>query len=114
MNKSERELREILDGNTPLPERSDVADWEADDSGVVGASIHYDDDAVTVEYEWDDVNVDIHATSENTVDLIAGENSDDWNSALVELEPEAAEEIAEQLKLAAQFARMEERADVRV
>lgn len=111
---TESELREILNGDTPLPQRSDVADWEADNSGVVGAGIHYDDDAVTLQYDTEDLSVGIHSTTDGTVDLIADENGDYWRSAAVEFDPETAEEIAEQLKLAAQFARMEEGADVRV
>lgn len=111
---SKSDLREILDGNTPIPKVLDAADWDADNSGVVGAGIHYEDDAVTVQYDTEDVGVAIHTTSEGTVDLIADDNGDYWRSAAVEFDPETAEEIAEQLELAAQFARMEEMSDVRV
>lgn len=93
----------------------DAVDWESDDSGIRYAGMHYESDAVHMEHEFEDVNLDLHVNQDKEV-FLSGTDSgtDEWRSVSLSMGPDAAEQLGEQLKLAAQYARKDEKADIRL
>lgn len=93
----------------------EAADWESDDSGVRAATMHFDHDPVTLDYRYEDVDLDLHVNGGQEVLLVAAdESTDKWVSTSLTLGPDEAEVLGKQLQLAAKFAREEKKADVRL
>jgi hypothetical protein len=93
----------------------DATDWESDDSDVLESGMHFESDPVHLDYQFQSVDLDLHVEDDGEVFLVATEdNIDEWRSTSLSLEPDAAEQLAEQLLLAARYARENERADIRL
>jgi len=102
------------DGDNHVTDR-DAADWESDDSGIRYAGMHYESDAVAMEHEYEDADLDLHVNQGKEVFLVAADDeTDDWRSVYLSMDPDEAELLGEQLKLAAEYARDEEKADIRL
>lgn len=100
-------------GREPLPDRDGRADWDADNSGVRSAKLRYDNEIQSLEYEFDDVKLEIGNDDEGEVTIIAEENSEHWRSVVIRFDGETADEVADQLELAAEMARKGQGADIR-
>lgn len=96
----------------------DCVDWDSDDEGVMNANMHFESEAIHMEHEYENVDLDLHVNTLKDVPevlLVATDgDTDEWRSVSISLEPDAAELLAEQLKVAAKFGRDGERADVRL
>lgn len=101
-------------GGPSLPDEDDRADWDADDRGVLGAGFHYDDDRQSFEYRFEDVDLDIHADIDHGICLIAQEDSEQWRDVQIRIDADTADDVAEQLELAAEKLREPQGADVRI
>lgn len=99
----------------PIVEENECVDWDSDDEGVQCANLHYEDDAVHVEYEFEDVDLDLHSNGEDEILLVGNDDSTEyWRSVSVTIDADEAELLAEQLKVAAKHSREGDRADVRL
>ena len=109
------EYLENATGPNALPESfDDVADWQSDSEGIEAAKFRFDSEHVHIEYDLDVENCIVGIHSQNgDVSLILDEDGEHWRDVMVDVTPEEADRMAEQLQLAAEFAREEVNADVR-
>lgn len=98
----------------PLPDRDARADWDADDSGVHSATMLYEGDHIRkFEYQFEDVNLDIMCSPDKGISIIAEERADDWRTTVLRLDADTADDVADQLELAAELIRDGITGDVR-
>lgn len=111
--RSIRDTKDYYEDRERLPERDDRADWDADDSGVLEGGLHYETDSQKLEYDFEDVDLDIHTSPKRGVSIIAHEKGDEWRSVHINVDADTADEVANQLELAAEMVRKEKSADIR-
>lgn len=93
-------------------QKYDAVDWDADNDGFQRMSMSFDRNNITIKQDEIDGQASVH-TDEDAVTLVFGNAfSDSWECA-TDLDPDAADELAEQLHLAAELAREGRQADVR-
>ena len=109
-----KRFRRDTNEEPPIKQKHDCVDWDSDDEGVLKGQMHYESDAVHLEHQFEEVDLDLHVNSRE-IDLIATDDStDEWRSVVVTLDADAAAELAEQLQVAAKYARDGKNADVRI
>lgn len=112
-------LRELIsDGNDDeqptLADEYEAVDWDSDDSGVAGARINWQSDRVVIDYELEEVRLDVH-THQDGVNIVFEERSGDhWRGGSLMVDADEAETLAAQLELAAELLRDGKDADIRV
>jgi|GEM_PF-5613075 len=109
----------------PLPKRYDSVDWDSDDAGVLEGAISYtlseEDTYVGLRHEMSAPSLCVLASLDHEgnledsgyVALSVEDETEDANSFSLEVTADEADRLAEQLQLAAEFARDGEGADVR-
>lgn len=95
-----------------LVDRHDVVDWDAGTEGFQRAVLNFDRGNIRINQDEIEGRASIH-TDEDSVTLVLGNSFvENWEVA-TDLDPDTAEEIAEQLQFAAELARDGRKADVR-